>query len=122
MSAFGELESVGAIAIWDGVLARTVDGELCSLAVVELDPGAVVAEHRHANEQLGMVLRGSVSFRVGDEERDLGPGDTWSIPPDIPHEVHAGADGAVVVDVFAPVRDDWATLERSPAQTPRWPA
>jgi quercetin dioxygenase-like cupin family protein len=122
MSAFGELDSVGAIAIWDGVLARTVDGELCTLAVVELDPGAVVAEHRHSNEQLGMVLLGSVSFRVGDDERVLGPGDTWSIPADTPHEVHAGADGAVVVDVFAPVRDDWATLERSPARTTRWPA
>jgi hypothetical protein len=44
-----------------------------SLAVVELDPGAHVPEHRHANEQLGIVLRGSVRFRVADEERELGP-------------------------------------------------
>jgi quercetin dioxygenase-like cupin family protein len=122
MSAFDDLGEIGSIDIWDGVVARVVDGELCSLAVVELDPGAIVAEHRHANEQLGMVLHGSVSFRVGDEERLLGPGATWRIPTDTPHEVHAGLDGAVVVDVFAPVRDDWAAFERSPARPPRWPA
>jgi quercetin dioxygenase-like cupin family protein len=86
MSAFVDLGEIGSIDIWDGVVARVVDGELCSLAVVELDPGAIVAEHRHANEQLGMVLHGSVSFRVGDEERVLGPGATWRIPTDTPHE------------------------------------
>ena len=122
MSPFDDLGAIGSIDIWDGVAARVVEGDLCSLAVVELDPGAVVAEHRHANEQLGLVLQGSVSFRIGDEERVLGPGGTWRIPSDAPHEVHAGPEGAVVVDVFAPVRDDWAALERSPARTPRWPA
>jgi quercetin dioxygenase-like cupin family protein len=121
MSPFDDLGAIGAIDIWDGVLARTVDGELCSLAVVELEPGAVVAEHRHANEQLGLVLEGSVSFRVGDQERVLGPGGTWRIPSGTPHEVHAGPEGAVVVDVFAPARDDWAALERSPVRAPRWP-
>jgi quercetin dioxygenase-like cupin family protein len=121
MSAFDELASIGAIAIWDGVLARTVDGELCSIAVVELDSESVVAEHRHPNEQLGVVLRGSVSFRVGDEERVLGPGGTWRIPPDTPHEVHVGADGAVVLDVFSPPRADWTQLERTNEHAPRWP-
>jgi hypothetical protein len=27
----------------------------------------------------------------------------------------------VVIDVFAPARDDWEDLERLPAQSPRWP-
>jgi quercetin dioxygenase-like cupin family protein len=121
VSAFDDLSSIGPIAIWDGVLARTVDGDHCSLAIVELDAGSVVAEHSHPNEQLGMVIRGSVSFRVGDETRLLGPGDTWRIPPNSPHEVHTGADGAVVIDVFSPARKDWKSLERSYARAPRWP-
>jgi quercetin dioxygenase-like cupin family protein len=121
VSAFDELSRMGPIQIWSGVLARTVEGEQCSLAVVELDPGSVVAEHSHANEQLGLVIRGSVSFRVGDETRDLGPGDAWTIPPHAPHEVHAGPDGAVVVDVFAPARDDWKAHGRSSPRAPVWP-
>ncbi len=121
MSAFAELDAMGLIDIWDGVLARTVDGENCSFGVVELAPDSVVPEHRHPNEQLGIVVSGSVRFRVGDEERELGPGGTWRIPPDVPHEVATGPDGAVVVDVFAPPRADWAALERTQPRSARWP-
>jgi quercetin dioxygenase-like cupin family protein len=88
--------------------------------VIELDPGSIVPEHRHENEQLGMVLRGSLVFRVGEESRELGPGATWSIPANTPHEVRTGPDGAVVVDVFAPIRDDWKALETL-ERPPRWP-
>src|SRR5262245_8709884 len=111
MSAFGEIASGERLAIWDGVLARTVEGGRCAFAIVELDPGAVVREHRHEHEQLGMVISGSVRFRVGDETRELGPGGTWQIEPNAPHEVHAGGEGAIVLDVFAPTRDDWQGLE-----------
>ena len=121
MSVFDELPGMHPIGIWDGVVARTVDGDLCSLAVVELDPGSVVREHSHPNEQLGLVISGTVSFRVGDEVRELGPGGTWRIPPNVPHEVHTGPDGAVVLDVFSPRRDDWRALERLGTQPPRWP-
>ena len=121
MSAFDDLAGLQPLDIWDGVAARTVEGQLCALAVVELDPNSVVSEHSHDNEQLGLVVRGSVTFRVGDETRDLGPGGTWRIPPNTPHEVHAGPEGAVVVDVFAPAREDWRAIERVDARTPRWP-
>jgi quercetin dioxygenase-like cupin family protein len=121
MGAFGDLRQMSPLGIWEGVAARAVKGERLSLAIVELDPGSVVAEHRHPHEQLGMVLRGSVRFRVGDEEGELGPGETWTIPGGVPHEVHTGPEGAEVIDVFAPVREDWDTLERPEPRQPRWP-
>ena len=121
MGAFEELASIQPLSIWTGVLGRAVSGEQCSLVVVELDADSVVKEHSHPNEQLGIVLRGSVMFRVGDEARDLGPGDTWRVPGNAPHEVHAGPDGAVVIDVFAPPRADWDSIERRAPQAPRWP-
>jgi len=122
VSAFADLAGVPPRPIWDGVLVRSVDGERLTLGVVELDAGSVVPEHRHENEQLGMVLAGSLTFRVGDESRDLGPGGTWSIPANVPHEVHVGPDGAVVIDVFAPGRADWAAIEPGEPAPPRWPA
>jgi quercetin dioxygenase-like cupin family protein len=121
VSAFDDLAGRELLAIWEGVHARAVEGGRCSFAIVELDPGAVVREHRHEHEQLGMVISGSVSFRVGEETRELGPGGTWQIEPNAPHEVHAGPEGAVVLDVFAPAREDWAALERLEAAVPRWP-
>jgi quercetin dioxygenase-like cupin family protein len=122
MSAFADLDTLGPIGIWDGVLARTVDGQQCSFGVVELDPNTVVPEHQHPNEQLGIVVSGSVLFRVGDEERELGPGGTWRIPPNVPHEVTTGPNGAVVLDVFAPPRADWAALQRSRPASALWPS
>ena len=92
------------------------------MAVVELDANSVVPEHSHENEQLGMVLRGSVRFRIGDETRELVPGSTWAIPANVPHEVATGPEGAEVLDVFAPVRADWSSFEPEEPRAPRWPA
>jgi quercetin dioxygenase-like cupin family protein len=121
VSAYEKLERMAALPVWHGIAARMVSGERLTLAVVELDPGAVVSEHSHENEQLGLVLQGSMEFRIGDERREVGPGETWTIPANTPHEAVAGPDGAVVVDVFAPPRDDWAALEPLPERRPRWP-
>jgi quercetin dioxygenase-like cupin family protein len=119
---FADLPDIPPRRIWESVTVRTVDGERLTLGVVELDANALVPEHRHDHEQLGMVLQGSLEFRVGDQKRQLGPGGTWRIPSNVPHEVKVGPDGAVVVDVFAPVRGDWGGIEPEAGSTPRWPA
>jgi quercetin dioxygenase-like cupin family protein len=121
VSAFQDLGGMGPQDIWNGVSVRAVHGDRITLGVVELEPSAVVPEHRHENEQLGMVLSGSLTFRVGDESRELGPGGTWRILANVPHEVAAGPDGAVVIDVFAPTRDDWSAFEPQAPRAPRWP-
>jgi unsaturated pyranuronate lyase len=121
VSAFDDLSAIRPLAIWDGVIARAVKGERLTLAVIELDPGAVVAEHSHENEQLGIVLSGSMVFRVGGEERELGPGETWRIDSNKPHDAAAGPVGAVVIDVFAPRREDWDAADQLELQRPRWP-
>ena len=121
MSAFAELDALGPQDIWNGVAVRAIHGERITLGVVELDPGSIVPEHRHENEQLGMVLSGSISVRVGEESRELAAGGTWRIPANVPHEVVTGPDGAVVIDVFAPTRDDWSAFEPQAPRAPLWP-
>jgi quercetin dioxygenase-like cupin family protein len=116
MSAFGGIDRLEHLRIWDGVTAQAVEGERTTLAVIDLEPGSAVPEHSHENEQLGVLIRGSMRFRVGEETRELGPGDTWRIPGHVPHEVTAGSDGAVAVECFTPARDDWAGLERLEAR------
>jgi quercetin dioxygenase-like cupin family protein len=121
VAALVDLNELDLQEIWDGVAARSVNGERLTLAVLELDAGKVVPEHSHEHEQLGIVLRGSLTFRVGNEARELSAGGTWRIASNVPHEVHVGADGAIVIDVFAPARDDWRDRERL-ERAPRWPA
>jgi quercetin dioxygenase-like cupin family protein len=104
---FDELPAIQPRQIFDGITARAVHGERITMAVVELDAGAVVAEHSHENEQLGIVLEGELTLRIDGEERTLGPNETWCIAPNVVHSGHAGPTGAVVMDVFSPPRSDW---------------
>ncbi|MGH3322501.1 MAG: cupin domain-containing protein [Streptosporangiaceae bacterium] len=99
-----------------------MQGNLVTMAIVELDPSVVVPEHHHENEQLGFVIEGSVTFTVGEETRELGPGETWRILADIPHHVRVGPEGAVVAEVYSPVRSDWERLEPEGVAAVRWPA
>lgn len=115
------MRSLDRLAIWDGVTGRVVQGERGTLVVVELEPGSVVPEHSHDNEQLGVCAAGSLTFRIGEESRELGPGDTWLIQSNAPHEVHVGPEGAVLIETFVPARADWAELESLEPASPRWP-
>jgi len=121
MSAFRSLRDVPSLPIWTGILARVVEGREMTFAVVELDAHAKAAQHAHANEQIGIVLAGTLDFTVGGETRLLRAGDTYEIPSNVPHEAVAGAEGAVVIDVFAPIRADWHKFTPEAGRTPRWP-
>lgn len=121
MENLRDLSELEPIGVWDGIRARRVEGDQVTLAIVELDPNAEVPEHTHPSEQNGMVIRGQMRFRVGDEERLLGPGGTWRILGGVPHTATAGPDGAVVIDVFSPIRADWDAFPVLPLQVPRWP-
>lgn len=121
MSAFDELGELRPVQLFPGFLARVLHGSRLTLAIVEIEPDAELPEHRHANEQFGLVLDGSLLFRVGNEERELGPGATWRIPSETPHAARGGPAGAVVVDVFSPPRDDWQATETVEPRPPRWP-
>ena len=121
MSAFADLAEIARLRVFDGVAGRIVGGKGLTLAAVELDPGSVVPEHSHPHEQIGVCVSGSLAFRIGDEERDVVAGGTWEIRGGVPHEVRVGPDGAVVIEAWAPARDDWSGLETLEQAPPPWP-
>ncbi len=77
------------------------------LNLITFEPGAVVPLHSHPHEQLGIVIRGEQVLVVGGVEHALGPLDAYSIPGGVEHSAHCGPDGALVLDVFQPVREDY---------------
>jgi quercetin dioxygenase-like cupin family protein len=121
VKTFESLRDIRPHVLREGITARAVEGERMTMAVVELEPNLVMPAHHHENEQLGFIIAGSMVMRIGNEERELHPGDTYSIPSDVSHDVVAGPDGATVVDVFAPVRADWREMKRLDPHAPRWP-
>jgi quercetin dioxygenase-like cupin family protein len=119
MSAFDKLSEIAPNVIWAGVIGRSLHGAEATLAAIELEPGTLVPEHAHVNEQIGILTGGSLTFRIGEEEQALRPGATWIIPADTPHSVHAGPEGATLIELFAPPRTDWAGHERLPPSAPQ---
>lgn len=122
MSNLVDFDSLPVIDVWgETVRARRLEGERITFALVELAANAEVPEHRHENEQLGMVIQGRVTFTIDDEVRELGPGGSWRIPSGAAHHVDVGPEGAVVIDIFAPTRRDWDTLPVGAPSPAPWP-
>jgi quercetin dioxygenase-like cupin family protein len=76
-------------------------GEEAVAMFYELPEGADLPEHAHG-AQWGVVLAGSVDFTIGGETRTYGPGDTYSIPAQVPHSA-VMRPGTLGIDVFADV-------------------
>jgi len=93
-------------ALGTGIGRRMVNGEAMTLAQITIATGTVVPSHEHPNEQIATVVSGRLRFVVGSEEREVGAGESVLIPGGVPHRVEALED-SVVLDAFAPRREDW---------------
>ena len=49
---------------------------------------------------------------IGDEVYEVNKGDTWNVPPNIPHMAEVLTD-CLVFEVFSPVREDYLKLAES---------
>jgi quercetin dioxygenase-like cupin family protein len=116
---YDDLRDIAPTVIWEGLIARALHGAEATLTAIEIEPDTSVPEHAHANEQMGFLTAGSLTFRIGGEERALQPGGTWLIPANVPHSVVAGPEGARLIEVFSPPRTDWADRQRLPPSAPQ---
>jgi quercetin dioxygenase-like cupin family protein len=90
-----------------GVVRRTMtDGDRMMLCEVSMERDAVVPMHTHPHEQTGYLVSGRIRMQVGDETRELNPGDCWQVPSEVSHEAVA-LEPSVLVDVFSPPRDEY---------------
>lgn len=59
-----------------------------SLAEARLPPGSSTAPHFHARtEEIYYILEGRGQMTIGDESREVGPGDAIAIPPGAIHTI-----------------------------------
>ena len=93
--------------IFPGVSIQTCHTDKLMLSYVDLAPHAVVAEHSHPHEQVGMVLEGRATFFIGGEEKTLGKGDMYLIPSNVKHRVVALDEPVKALDIFTPIREDY---------------
>ena len=90
-------------------ITRQVLSEHPSLMVVAFcfeKAGAVGALHNHPHVQSTYVESGRFRFTLGDTEREVGPGESFIIPSDLPHGCVCLEPGKLV-DCFTPGREDF---------------
>ncbi len=104
------INDVEPLEILPGCRMRTPYGENLMLSYLEMDEGAVVPLHSHPHEQGGMLLEGRMELTIGEEVRVCEAGELFIIPPGTPHKAVAVDGPARVLDVFSPVREDYAEL------------
>jgi quercetin dioxygenase-like cupin family protein len=93
--------------IFPGVTVRTCVADKMMMSLADFEPQAVVEEHSHPHEQVGMVLEGRAIFFIGHEQKTLGPGDIFRIPGNVPHKVIALDLPVKALDIFYPIREEY---------------
>src|SRR5438128_1572123 len=104
---FPAREECGRHTIFPGVNISTYAAEKMMISVVDLEPHAVVEEHSHPHEQVGMILEGKAIFFIGPEEKTLEAGDLYRIPGNVRHKVVVFGQRTKAIDIFYPVREEY---------------
>jgi len=107
-----------------GFRRRIITGDQLQLCFWRIAGGATGSfMHQHEqHEQLGVIMRGALDFRIGDQDIEqrsvLRAGDAYLAPATIWHgdSIFIGDDEydeCWIIDVFAPPRPDFAAAEQA---------
>ncbi len=105
--AFYTVDSINAVTLVEGISARFITGSRIMFSFVHLAPGAILPDHNHPHEQLGYVVEGSMVLNIAGDERNLQPGDAYTIPGGVTHRAVGGPSGCLVLDAFSPPREEY---------------
>jgi quercetin dioxygenase-like cupin family protein len=92
MHRFWILEDIPSRELAPGVIAKIASGEKVMFSLVTLAPNAVVPEHSHPHEQMGMMVSGTLELTVAGETS---------------HKAVAGPQGAMTLEAFSPPREEF---------------
>ena len=86
--------------VWHANLANGTQQEF---NWVKFEAGSVYPLHFHPYEQTSVVIQGRMRLTVGDEVREVGPGDMWFAPANVPHGGEILDNKPVVfIEVYSP--------------------
>jgi quercetin dioxygenase-like cupin family protein len=95
------------------LMALIGDGERMTMIRMEIQPGAIVPDHDHPNEQIGTCVEGTGTLTSGGESVKVEPGVAWVIPADELHSFEADKNNmAVLIEAWNPPREDYKAMAR----------
>jgi gentisate 1,2-dioxygenase len=70
--------------------------------------GISAEPHTHPNDQIAIMVEGSMLMEIDGEVRIIGPGEFAYVPKNVKHRIQTLEEDAIVLDVFCPFREDIA--------------
>jgi quercetin dioxygenase-like cupin family protein len=101
----GAVANGEAEAPFDGVTRIAGQAERSTITAYAFEPGGEFPIHAHPEEQITVVLEGTVVFTVEGERHELGAGETFVVGSELEHGLRAGPDGARFLAVIVPRRE-----------------
>lgn len=111
-ASHGHLTDLTVAEPFDGLRRRTIDSTKATVNEYSFDPGARFPVHRHPEEQVTLILEGSVELTVKGETSILEAGGWSVVAGDVEHGIRAGSEGARILAIITPrrTRDDAYTV------------
>ncbi|MDB4238828.1 cupin domain-containing protein [Alphaproteobacteria bacterium] len=104
-----DLDSGIKRVLGEGVSTRIFCGDQSMLSIVSIDANAEGKIHSHPQEQWGFLIEGSGVRIQGGEKISIKKGDFWQTPGGVEHGIIGGPEGAKILDIFSPPRDEYKT-------------
>jgi quercetin dioxygenase-like cupin family protein len=106
VTEFGSFDQLGADSPYAGIARRILTTEKATVQEYSFNAGASYPLHHHPQEQITLVLEGTLTFSAGDDSRELSAG-AWSVVPgDVQHGITAGPAGARFLAILVPPRKE----------------
>ena len=110
---FGIASVNGYKEIINGISIKTLScGENSLIVEFLLKKGSSLPEHKHINEQIGYLVKGSIRLFIDEKSKVLHPGDSWTILSNVNHRAEILED-SVAIEVFSPRREDYIKYENT---------
>lgn len=104
---FGKKTSDGYTEVIPGIKIKTISyGKNTLMTEFKLKKDSQLTEHTHEHEQTGYLVSGRIRLFIGDDSKELNPGDSWNIASNIKHKAEIIED-SVAIEVFSPCREDY---------------
>lgn len=101
-----------------GVVFRVAWGERLMAAHCTIEPRGTMPLHSHPHEEMEYILEGEFRFTLGSETVTLRKGDAYLALANIEHGGTSGDQGAVILAVFSPPREEYKLKGAGERYTP----